>query len=165
MEERPKIVIELTSFDKALEIIGWILIILIWILTIYKYPALPETVPTHFNISGKVDDNGARRTVLILPIVSTILFAGLTILNKYPNIFNYPVPITEENAERLYRIATRLMRYLKLVLVLTFFGIEFMTIQTALGKSAGLTDWFLPVCLGSVFIPVIYTIFQLLKYK
>jgi uncharacterized membrane protein len=165
MNEKPKITLRLTSLDSALEIIGWIFIIQIWLLTLLKYPSLPETIPTHFNAAGKADDMGTRKTILMLPIISTILFAGLTVLNKYPYIFNYPVPITEENAERQYHNATRLLRFLKLALVIIFFGIEFMTIQTALGKSAGLSGWFLPVSLGVVFVPVAYFIIQAVKSK
>jgi uncharacterized membrane protein len=165
MNARPKIEIGLTTSDKILEIVGWISVIFIWALTILKYPSLPESIPTHFNASGQVDDYGGRGTILFLPVLGTILFGGLTILNKYPHIFNYPVPVTEENAERQYRNAIRLIRYIKLILVLTFLAIEFMTIQTAAGKSTGLATWFLPAMLVVLFVPIAFFIFKAVKLK
>src|SRR5512135_219814 len=160
MNERPKIEIGRTNTDDILEILGWASLIFMWALTILKYTSLPESIPTHFDVSGKVDSYGSRSTILFLPVLSTILFAGMTILNKYPHIFNYPVPITKENAERQYRNATRLIRYIKLILVVTFLSIEYMTIQTATGNSSGLATWFLPVMLVLVFAPIAIFIYN-----
>jgi hypothetical protein len=42
----------------------------------------------------------------------------MTVLNRFPHIFNYTTTITEENALREYTRATRLVRYLKLTMVL-----------------------------------------------
>ena len=56
----------------------------------------------------------------MLPIISTLLFIGLTTLNKYPYMFNYPSQITKENSVHQYTNATRMMRVLKLVIVLLF---------------------------------------------
>ena len=165
MNDRPRIGIGLTTGDKILEIAGWVLVIFIWAMTILKYPSLPESIPMHFNASGQVDGYGGRGTILLLPVLSAILFGGLTILNKYPHIFNYPVPVTDENAERQYRYATRLIRYIKLILVLIFLCIEFQTIQTASGKSAGLWHWFLPVTMVLVFVPIVFFIFKAVRSK
>ncbi len=165
MEQRPRINIELTFWDKALEIAGWVFIIFIWTLTIVKYPLLPGTIPTHFNASGSVDNTGGKTMIFLLPAIGTVLFAGLTLLNRYPHMFNYPVPITEENAERQYRIATRLMRYLKIMLVVIFSAIEFQTIRTALGKSAGLWAWFLPATIGMVFLMIALVVSKAVKSK
>jgi len=46
---RPKIRMELTKTDKALEIIGWFTLLTIWVFTITSYSNLPETIPIHFN--------------------------------------------------------------------------------------------------------------------
>jgi hypothetical protein len=38
--------------------------------------------------------------VLALPIVATVLFLGLSILNQYPHVFNYPTEMEEGDALR-----------------------------------------------------------------
>ena len=107
---RPKIRIELTTADKAVEILGWFSLLAIWIFTIASYSNLPDTIPIHYNGAGKADGFGSKINMLMLPFIATILFVGMTVANKFPHVFNYPTKITEENALRQYTNATRMMR-------------------------------------------------------
>lgn len=154
--ERPKITPIPTSTDKLVEALGWLILLALWGWTITHYSSLPETIPTHFNAAGNADGFGSKVSLIALPVIASLLYIGLTVLNRYPHSFNYPTAITQENALRLYTLATRMLRYLKLVLVLVFGGIELMTIQHATGKAAGLGAWFLPLTLVLVFLPLIY---------
>jgi len=165
MEKRPKIKLELTTADKTFEIIGWLLIVAIWVLTFTNYSNLPETIPTHYNGAGQADGFGGKATILTLPLIATILFIGLTILNKFPHVFNYPTNITHDNAFRQYTNATRLIRYLKLIIIFIFGLIAFKTIQNANGEADGLGVWFLPLTLGLIFIPLIYFVIKSFKTK
>jgi uncharacterized membrane protein len=155
-EERPKITLIPSTADKLVDLLGWIMLLAMWGYTISHYSTLPDTIPTHFNAAGEADGFGSKASIIGLPVIATLLFIGLTVLNRYPHIFNYPTAITQDNALRLYTLATRMLRYLKLVLVLVFGGIELMTIQHATGKAAGLGVWFLPLTLVLVFLPLIY---------
>ena len=154
MEVRPKIKIERTPTDNILEIMGWVALVGLWILIFLNYSNLPDTIPTHFNGAGKVDNYGGKATLFMLPIIATVAYIGLTVLNNYPHIFNYPTKLTAENALRQYTSATRMIRYLKFVIVLVFSLIVFMTLRTAAGESEGLGAWFLPFTLGLIFIPL-----------
>jgi uncharacterized membrane protein len=165
MEKRPKIKLELTNADKVFELLGWFALLVIWVLTIVNFNKLPDIIPIHYNGAGEADGFGGKANFLTLPIIATILFVGLTLLNRVPHIFNYPTNITKENAIRQYTIATRLIRYLKLILVVIIGFIAFRTIQNANGQMDGLGTWFLPLTLGIVFIPLIYTIVRLIKKK
>ena len=165
MEERPKITIMLTLLDKILELFGLLSLALLWALTLINYAKLPDTIAVHFNAAGLPDSFGSKVTLLILPILGTIIFLGLTVLNRFPYLFNYPTKITTENAESQYRSAVRLIRYLKFALVLVFTFIVFKTIQTAEGKSDGLGIWFLPLTLGIIFVPLIFFIIKAFQKK
>ena len=158
MEDRPKIKLELTGTDKIIELFGWFSVLVIWVYTMVNFSKLPDTIPTHFNAMGEADDFGGKASILALPIIATIVFVGISILSRFPHIFNYPVNITKENAQRQYTIATRLMRYVNLIVVLIIGYITFTSIQSAKGQTGGLGAWFLPVSLGVVFIPIIYYI-------
>lgn len=161
--ERPKITLIPSTTDKIVEALGWIILLALWGWTFNHYSALPDTIPTHFNASGEADSFGSKASIIGLPVIASVLFIGLTVLNRYPHSFNYPTAITQDNALRQYTLATRMLRYLKLVLVLIFGGIEFMTIQNATGKAAGLGVWFLPLTLIMVFLPLIYFVIHSLK--
>ncbi len=161
--ERPKITLIPTNADKLVELLGWLILLALCTLTINHYSALPDTIPTHFNAAGEADGFGSKVSIIALPVIASVLFIGLTLLNRYPHSFNYPTAITQDNALRQYTLATRMLRYLKLVLLLVFGGIEFMTIQNATGKAAGLGVWFLPLTLVLVFLPLIYFVVNSFK--
>jgi len=162
-EDRPTIKIKLTLIDKLLELFSWLILILQWALILLNYSNFPEIIPMHYNFAGQPDSFGCKTTILILPILSTFLFTGMTILNRFPHIFNYPKKITNQNAERQYTIATRLIRYLKFIIIATFSIIVLMTSQTAKNKISGLGILFLPLFLILIYIPMIYAIVKLFK--
>ena len=164
-EQRPEITLIPSTADKLLEVLGWLILFVLWGYTISHYSSLPDTIPTHYNAAGEADGFGRKASVFGLPVIATLLFIGITVLNWYPHIFNYPTTITQDNALRLYTLATRMLRYLKLVLVLVFGGIAFKTIQTATGESSGLGAWFLPLTAGLIFIPLIYFVIKSIKKK
>lgn len=156
MKKRPKIKLKLTVADKILEALGWTSVFVVWILAIANYTDLPDTIPTHYNTAGEADDFGGKNSILILPLIATVLFIGITILNKFPHIFNYPTEITEKNALQQYTNATRMMRILKLILVLIFGLIVLQTIRHAYGHTSGLGSWFLPLVLVVTLAPTFY---------
>ena len=153
----------MTQSDRILEVLGWVAVLGIWILTLAYYYELPETIAIHFNAAGKADGSGHKTTILGLPIISTIMFIGLTILNKHPNVFDYPVRITEENALYQYRNASRMLRFIKLAVIIVFGVIVYRTIQYTNGDSDGLGAWFLPATMSLIFIPTIYFLIKAFK--
>ena len=103
--------------------------------------------------------------ILALSIISTLIFIGLTVLNKYPQLFNYPSEITKENALYQYTNASRMIRFLKFIIMIIFGLIIFKTTQNANGNTDGLGTWFLPLTMGMIFIPIIYFLINTNKKK
>lgn len=165
METRPKIKLTPTRLDNKLELTGTIFLVVLWALTIYTFLKLPTTIPIHFNASGQPDDHGNKLTLLILPILATIIYLGMTQLNKFPHIFNYMIKITVENAEKQYTIATRMLRFLKLAILIIFSLIILFTYLTTIGVTNGLGFWFLPLTYGLLLIPTVISISQSFKKK
>ena len=165
MNKRPRIKLQLNQTDKILEVVGWVSVFGIWALPLINYFDLPEIIPIHFNGAGKADGFGNKTHIFVLPIISTLLFIGLTILNKNPHVFNYPSQITKENAVHQYTNATRMMRVLKLVIVLLFGLIIFKTIENVNGNADGLGTWFLPFTIGLFISLTIYFLIISMKDK
>lgn len=165
MEERPIIIIKPTLTDTILEMFGWLALISLWGYAISNYTVLPDRIPVHFDASGHVDSYGHKFSIFILPIIGAVFFFVILLLGRYPHLFNYPVTITKENAEKQYKNGLRMMRYLKFFITATFLIIEYQTIQTAIGRSEGLGAWFFPLILGFIIIPVIITIIIAVRAK
>ncbi|MNI20943.1 DUF1648 domain-containing protein [Sphingobacterium paramultivorum] len=163
MNNRPRIKLRLTAADKVLEFMGWCVVLLLWYAVTVHYSKLPEIVPVHYNAEGKVDKFGPKSVLLMIPFITTVLYVAMTIINRFPHLFNYPVKITEENALQQYTSASRLIRYLKFIVVVIFGIIAFKSIPNVAATSEGLGTWFLPFVLLSVFVPVIYFLIKSVK--
>lgn len=75
------------------------------------------------------------------------------------------IEINEENAEKQYTIATRMLRYLKLVILILITVIILITYLTSIGVTKGLGFWFLPLTFGLLLIPTIINLSQSFKKK
>lgn len=162
---KPKIKITREPVDWIVEAIGMVALLMMVALPLVYYHALPENIPSHFNALGEPDGFSGRATVWIFPATGLILYLGMAILNRYPHIFNYPVKITENNALRQYKNATRLIRVLNTVLACGFCYIVYATIQTASGIQAGLGKYFMAVFLTGVFGPIVFYFYKAIKEK
>ncbi len=163
--DRPKLKIPLDTADRLMELFGWGLLVTSWVLVIWHYPSLPEKIPIHYNAAGEVDRLGSRAMIVTLPLVATILFLALTLLNRYPYVFNYPVAITPANAERQYKNSTRLVRYLKTVIPLIFLVILLQTIRIAGLEAKQLSVWFLPGLIAAIFGPLIWYMVRSFRFR
>jgi uncharacterized membrane protein len=152
-EIRPILKTKFRKADFVLEAIAILALIAIWVFPIITYKSLPDTIPSHFGLQGKADGWGSKSGIFVLPGICIVLFAGLTILNKYPHKFNYPAKVTEENALRLYNKGTRFIRVLKASVMLLFLLIESFICSSAQYKQ--LPIWFLPLVL---MVPVVLPI-------
>jgi uncharacterized membrane protein len=158
--ERPRLKIELSPTDRLIETLGFIALLALIGLPLYYYNQLPDSIPRHFGLNGEPDAYSGKAIIWTLPAIGLILFSGMYWLNKHPHIFNYPQEITEENAERLYTGATRMMRSLNTTIAFVFAYISFSTIRTALGEQAGLGTWFSPVFISALLLIVGLYLFQ-----
>ncbi len=165
MADRPRIRPEKEPVDFLLEITGMILVVAIVIITALKYHGLPEQIPTHFNASGQPDDYSNKSMIWFLAGITVVMFTGLSVLNRFPYIFNFPVNITPENAERLYRHATRSMRLINLLTTIMFFYLTWQSIAVATGKAAGLGMWFLPITVIAITMVTIYMVIRMYQLK
>jgi len=165
MNRRPRVEIKLTPTDKLFEGAAWTTFVLLWALPTVYYQGLPDSIPIHYGFTGQVTNYGNKANIFLVPLVHTFLFVGLTVLNKYPHIFNYPVEITEKNAPQQYKNATRLFRYCKFIITLMFLWIKYQTIQVSMGKSESLEIRSIYVMIGVIFILIIYYLVKSIQTK
>jgi len=132
---------------------------------IYHFPRLPETVPTHFNVSGAPDGYSSKTSFLMLPAMALFIYILLGLIVFVPQQFNYSVKITPANALKQYTFAIRLVRYLKAVIVWIFFYITYATVRVVAKTDQSLGLWFLPVVLAGIFVPLIIYLIVSFKHR
>lgn len=104
---------------------------------------IPDEIPGHYNALGEVDRITSKGSLIALPIISWIFYIGLTVIGRFPQVWNTGVRITEENRDRVYRVLKNMLGTLKLLLVIVF---SYLTINSSLVKP-------LPV----IFLPLVYS--------
>ena len=165
MEQKNIGKIQLSTTDKLIEVLSWLILLISWIYSILYFSKLPEIIPSHFNALGKVDDYANKMILFIAPAISSFLVVGLTYLNRFPHLFNFPFKINKENAEKSYQVASRMIRYLKFSIALIFLLILDQTIQLAITQNNNLGFWVLPLILAMVFIPITFFLKKLFRVK
>lgn len=149
---RPVLRVPFSPLEVILEVMALVGVLFSILFVALSWPDMPPTIPTHFGASGRADAWGGRETLFILPAIAmALVYIPMTILSRFPHLFNYPWSITEANAARQYHLARVLLAFMKAETVWLFAYIEWQTIQVALGKAEGLGAAFLPVFMGVVF--------------
>lgn len=163
--KRPVIKLPLTKSEKILELVSGLGVLLNLILTIVAWEIVPDKIPTHFGGSGMPDSWSGKEALFLLPFGVILLYLLLSVVSKYPHTFNYPCKITEENAKAQYQIARSLLVFLKTEIIWSFTYIQWMTVQVAIGKAAGLGGIYLPIFLIIIFGTIGVYFYKAIKYK
>lgn len=114
------------KFGPVAQVLHWgslISGILLSVALLVRYPALPELVPVHFSFSGEPDLYGPRNSVFLLVAVFFVLTIVVFFLTTRPRWFNYPVPVTQENAAALYSNGATMMAWVAASMQLVYAGI------------------------------------------
>lgn len=140
------------------EIVCLLLLVGIWIYLFLNWDHIPDQIPGHYNAAGEIDRMGRKGELLVLPIISWLMYLGMTAVGFFPQFWNTGVAVTEENRERVYRVLKNMMSTLKLIVVAVF---VYLTINSS--KSVSLPVLFLPVFLILMFGSIIFFIVKLVK--
>jgi uncharacterized membrane protein len=133
-------------------------LIVTWGFTIYHFNKLPDIIATHFDLNANPNGFGSKFTIWLIPIIITLVYILIYVLNRNPHKFNYLTKITEQNAYKQYKLASRMMRVILFNITLLFAFITFKEINGAYTKSSSLEWWFIPLLLLSTIIPTFYMI-------
>ena len=120
------------------------------------WTSLPDQIPTHFGFDGAPDGWGSKSTLLFIPLITTVIFAALTLLSRFPHIYNYPWKLTGQNAGTQYLYARTFLTAIKTEVIWLFGFVEYGIVQTAAGKSEGLGVSILPIILLVFFGTVVF---------
>ena len=149
--KRPVIRVPLTPTERVLELVSVIGLLLHLFLVTQYWHTLPARVPSHYGPSGKPDAWGGKGALVFLLAINVIVYVGMTIVARYPQIYNYPVRITQQNAQRQYLLARFLIGWIKTVVIWMFAYISWRTMQVALGRAEGLGPLSLIIFLTFIF--------------
>ncbi len=162
-KSRPRLDVPKKPTDKAIELVGYGALLLLFGLPAIFYFSLPETIPIHFGIDGVPDGYGPRGMIWLLPGIAFLLYAGIMWLANYPHVFNYPVRLTTDNIFRQYRYAQRSLRIISALVVVMFAFLKYMSIQVTFGQLDAIPMWPVIIMLAAIFASVGVYMYKALK--
>src|SRR5699024_6284216 len=92
-----------TGFQKALNLFSILALVLAFLYPLLTWEHIPDTTITPWGFSGQPEGWGPNGTIWILPIVSLVLYLPLTILERFPSVWNVPVRTTQKNQKWVYQ--------------------------------------------------------------
>lgn len=125
-----------------------------------RWRDIPDRIPGHYNAAGVVDRWGKKGELLVVPIISWIMYIGMTLVECFPHIWNTGARVTKQNEARVYRIIKNLIGTMKLLFVLNFTS---LTMNSSFSRA--LPQWHLPVLLMLVFGSLIFFIIKLVRAR
>ena len=137
-----------------------VILVYCWLNLILSWNGIPESIPGHYNAAGVADRWGSRMELWILPAVTTVFYIGISIVERFPGIWNTGVEVTEENRERVYGVLLFMITAMKLLLCADFTVMSGYQI-----RQENLPVWFLPVFLVLTFAVVVGPIIRLNQVK
>lgn len=146
-----------TGYDWVLEILAFLgLLGVFFPLCFWGQLNSQHLIPIHYNLHGQVDGWGNRSDLLILALIALLLYLGLFFSEKFCKKFNYPVRVTDGNADTLYRLAVRMVRHLKFPVMFIFAYLNISSLRTALGEGPGISGGIMGALVVCLFIILIY---------
>ncbi len=162
---RPKLKIPLTLPEIVIESICILSLLGAALFMLLNYSDLPNRIPSHFGASGEVDGWGGKGSLIVLLIANIGLYVPLTVLGRFPHIFNYICEITEDNAKFQYTNARTLIRLTKTEISLVLSYLLWASILVAKGKAEGIGIAFLPIFLIVIFGTLAFFIMRMIRNK
>ncbi len=142
-----------SAFDWVLEALAFAALAAIFITVAAHWTEIPAQVPRHFGISGVPNGWGNKHGMLLLPLTAVGLYILMTVTARYQRLINVPMAIDRE-APEVKRLLQSMSITLKMVLLFVFVYMEWAQVNTALARSSGLGNLFLPISLVAVFLPL-----------
>lgn len=154
MKDQPVLKLPVSTFEKVLD--GFTLLFAggALVLTLIEYAGLPAEIPTHLNFHGQADAYGSKITIFLLPLLSIVIAISLISLSRFPEKFNYPYPISPENAAFEYRKSRFLLRVVNVLTSLLFLLLTWEIIQIASSQVFHLNILFWAVLLAILIAPM-----------
>lgn len=150
-EEQENLIVPSTTYHKLVNVVCLLLIGGTIAYLALAWSALPDLLPGHYNAAGEVDRMGSKIELILLPILNTIFFLGIGVIERRPSKWNTSVTVTNKNRAVIYRETKSMIVTLKLELILDFTYLTFSTIF-----QSGLGGWFTPVVLFVVFGTILF---------
>lgn len=109
-----------TLFQKVLNVLCIFVLLFSFLYLIFNWKQVPDRIITHWGFSGQADGWGPKGTLIILPFFSLFVYLSLTLVERFPGVWNTPVQITMKNRRWIYQNLKSMLILLKFLILFQF---------------------------------------------
>jgi uncharacterized membrane protein len=104
---------------------------------------LPERIPIHFGLNGQPNGWGSPASLMLplFPAIALGVFLLMSFIAHHPELFNYPVQVTDENRQRLQAVTQNLLAWMRMEMVCLFATVQWLIISSARHPLGGSPAW------------------------
>jgi uncharacterized membrane protein len=146
------------KYNIFVDIICLILLIGVMIYLLLTWRSIPDRIPGHYNAAGEINRMGGKGELFATPIIGLLMYIGMTVIERFPQVWNTGVTVTKDNKERVYQVIRNMMSTLKLIVVVIF---TYLPINSS--HATPLPVWFTPAYVILLFGTLIFFIIKLVK--
>ena len=158
MEEPIKI--ERNALDILEAIVSLLCLVGVVVYLVLTWDTIPDKIPAHYNAAGEINRWGSKSELIVLPIISWMIFGLITLIERFPSIWNTGVRITDANRNVVYRLLKSMIAVVKMFVLLMFGS---LTVISSL--SLNLPVWYLLAFIGLLFGSIAYFIVRLTRLR
>ncbi len=149
----------------AIEMVSILLLVCCFI-PLFSYGELAGTeVPSHFDAKGAVNGTEDASIFIFMPCIALLIFAAMTLAEKFPKMINYPKKISDNGREWLNANGWKYMREMKLCIMGLFAYIVWSMYAVATGKAAEVQLWGFTVFIGLMLVLTLRFYYLLYNYN
>lgn len=146
--------------DKLMTAVGFIVLAAVTAYIIIGWSAIPDEIPSHYNMAGEVDGNGGKGLLIFLLFLAWGQWLMLQVIAMVPQIWNTGVEVNRRNQEKVYRIVKTMLEILKL-----FMALHFSYMIFCIAASRPFFGGFMAVFLVSIFGTLTVSVIRLLRNR
>ena len=152
--------IERNALDVLEAIVSLSCLVGVTLYLILAWNTIPAKIPAHYDAAGEVNRWGSKSELIMLPIISWLLYGMITLIERFPQIWNTGIRVTEENRAKVYRLLKNLIACVKMITLSIF---SCLTVLSSLARN--LPMWFLVAFLALLFGTIAYFIVKLTRIR
>jgi hypothetical protein len=119
----------------------------------------------HYDFFGEVDKWGSKGIIFSHPIIGAVLWISLTILEKFPHVYNYIINLTEENIEQQYKNGRIMVNVVKNEILIYISYSIWKDVKIAYGHDIAFGTWDLLLSLIILFGSIGFFIVRSFRLK
>lgn len=119
---RPRSNFTLDPLHRSLMAISVLVPVLLTVFLATQVPSMPAEVPVQFGFDGSVNRYGSPWEGFWVVAVMAVTIIGVAVLARYPRTFNFPIALSEHNAQVQYKNAVQMMVWLNVSMAVMTLG-------------------------------------------